>query len=136
MPKKQPQKENAKPSESSSEVVITYTCTIFLETKQDRSREKQKRYSSHATEGFLFFSLYHRKTEMHGIHVFTVLFFLKSSESESSEAQRPTETERLRIEAKGLKKKVTLKNKEGSSNNRIMKVKACSTFAERWKRLH
>lgn len=68
---------------------------------------------------------------MHGIHVFTMLVFLKSSESESSEAQRPTETERLRIEAKGLKKKVTLKNKEGSSNNRIVKVKACSTFGER-----
>lgn len=64
---------------------------------------------------------------MHGIQLFIVLFLLKSSESESGEAQRPTETERLRIEAKGLKKKVTLKNKEGSSYNRIAKVKACST---------
>lgn len=54
---------------------------------------------------------------MHGIQLFIVLFFLKSSESESSEAQRPTETERLRIQAQGLKKKVTLMNKEGRSYN-------------------
>ena len=52
---------------------------------------------------------------MHGIQLFIVLFFLKSSESESSEAQRPTETERLRTQAQGLKKKVTLMNKEGRS---------------------
>ena len=60
---------------------------------------------------------------MHGIQLFIVLFFLKSSESESSEAQRPTETERLRTQAQGLKKKVTLMNKEGRSYNR----KECST---------
>ena len=60
---------------------------------------------------------------MHGFQLFIELFFLKSSESESSEAQRPTETERLRTQAKGLKKKVTLKNKEGSTYNRIAKVK-------------
>ena len=57
-----------------------------------------------------------------------MLFFIKSSESESSEDKRPTETERLRIQAKGLKKKVlTLMNKGGSGSNRIVKAKACST---------
>ena len=56
-----------------------------------------------------------------------MLFFIKSSESESCEDKRPTETERLRIQAKGLKKKVLTLNKEGSGSNRIVKAKACST---------